>query len=90
MIKMPTTSGFEEMVSNISAFKIGVSGEIDNSSMISNPFLLALKNTIGEDQFNTLFGPGNDLQGFSPTGQFEVNSVTVDESSINYLSLIHI
>ena len=85
MIKMPTTSGSEEMVSNISAFKIGISGEMENSSMISNPFLLALKNTLGDDQFNALFGPGNDLQGFIPTGQLEVNGVTVDESSINYL-----
>lgn len=85
MIKLPTTSGTEEMVSNISAFKIGVSGEIENASMISNPFLLALKNTLGEDQFNALFGPGNDLQGFIPTGQLEVNGVTVDQSSINYL-----
>jgi hypothetical protein len=73
------------MVSNISAFKIGISGEMENSSMISNPFLLALKNTLGDDQFNALFGPGNDLQGFIPTGQLEVNGVTVDESSINYL-----
>ena len=85
MIKMPTTSGFEEMLSNISVFKIGISGEIENSSMISNPFLLALKNTLGDDQFNALFGPGNDLQGFIPTGQLEVNGVSVDESSINYL-----
>ena len=85
MIKMPTTSGFEEMVSNISAFKIGISGEMENSSMISNPFLLALKNTLGDDQFNALFGPGNDLQGFIPTGQLEINDVSVDESSINYL-----
>lgn len=85
MIKLPTTSGTEEMVSNISAFKIGVSGEIENASMISNPFLLALKNTLGEDQFNALFGPGNDLQGFIPTGQIEVNGVNVDQSSINYL-----
>ena len=85
MIKLPTTSGTEEMVSNISAFKIGVSGEIENSSMISNPFLLALKNTLGEDQFNALFGLGNDLQGFIPTGQLEVNGITVDQSSINYL-----
>lgn len=85
MIKMPTTSGFEEMLSNISVFKIGISGEIENSSMISNPFLLALKNTLGDDEFNALFGPGNDLQGFIPTGQLEVNGVSVDESSINYL-----
>ena len=85
MIKLPTTSGTEEMVSNISAFKIGVSGEIENASMTSNPFLLALKNTLGEDQFNALFGPGNDLQGFIPTGQLEVNGITVDQTSINYL-----
>jgi hypothetical protein len=85
MIRMPTTSGFEEMTSTISAFKIGVSGEINNSSMISNPFLTALKNTIGDDQYNALFGSGNELQGFVPTGQMEINGVSVDESSINYI-----
>lgn len=83
MIKMPTTSGFEEMTSSISAFKIGVSGETNNSSMISNPFLTLLKNTIGDDQYNALFGPGNDLQGYIPTGQMEINGVSVDQASIN-------
>jgi len=85
MIKMPTTTGFEEMNSSISAFKIGVSGEINNSSMISNPFLNVLKNTLGNDQYNALFGSGNELQGFIPTGQMEINGVSVDESSINYI-----
>lgn len=85
MIKMPTTSGYEEMTSSISAFKIGVSGEINNSSMISNPFLVTLKNTLGDDQYNALFGSGNELQDFIPTGQMEINGVSVDESSINYV-----
>lgn len=85
MIKMPTTSGFEEMTSSISSFKIGVSGEINNSSMISNPFLTALKNTLGDDQYNALFGSGNELQGFIPTGQMEINGVSVDVSSVNYI-----
>ena len=47
--------------------------------------LMALKQALGEDQFNAYFGTGNDLQGFNPTGQVEVNGVTVDESSINYI-----
>ena len=85
MIKMPTTSGFEEMTSSISAFKIGISGEREDTEMISNSLLLALKSSIGDDQFNSLFGPGNDLQGFLPSGQLEINGVVVDESSINYL-----
>ena len=85
MIKMPTTSGFEEMTSSISAFKIGISGEREDTEMISNALLLALKSSIGDDQFNSLFGPGNDLQGFLPSGQLEINGVVVDESSINYL-----
>ena len=85
MIKMPTTSGFEEMTSSISAFKIGISGEREDTEMISNTLLLALKSSIGDDQFNSLFGPGNDLQGFLPSGQLEINGVVVDESSINYL-----
>ena len=32
-----------------------------------------------------IFGSGNDLQGFNTTGLVEVNGVTVDESSLNYL-----
>jgi len=85
MNTMPTTSGTEEMTSTIAAFKIGESGNVEMQDMTSNPLLMALRQALGDDQFNAYFGSGNDLQGFNPTGQVEVNGVTVDESSLNYL-----
>ena len=85
MNTMPTTSGTEEMTSTIAAFKIGESGNIEMQEMTSSPLLMALRQALGDDQFNAYFGSGNDLQGFNPTGQVEVNGVTVDQSSLNYL-----
>ena len=86
MKTIPTTSGPEQMLSSIYAFMINQSGEANsnnNSSM--NTLLIALEQALGQDQFNALFGSGNDLQDFLPTGQIEINGVSVDESSLNYL-----
>tara|TARA_Y100000748_G_scaffold63349_1_gene51071 strand:- start:1460 stop:2632 length:1173 start_codon:yes stop_codon:yes gene_type:complete len=85
MITMPTTSGSEEMVSTIASFKIGEPGNIESNEMMSNPLLMALQQLLGDDQYNTLFGSGSELQGFNPTGQVDVNGITVDESTINNL-----
>ena len=46
---------------------------------------MALQQALGDDQFNALFGPGNELQGYNPTGQLEINGINVDESSVSYL-----
>ena len=85
MMTMPTTSGSEEMPSSIAAFKIGVAGHVETPDMISNPLLMALQQALGDDQFNALFGSGNELQGYNPTGQLEINGINVDESVVNYL-----
>ena len=85
MMTMPTTSGSEEMPSSIAAFKIGVAGNLETPDMISNPLLMALQQALGDDQFNALFGSGNELQGYNPTGQLEINGINVDESVVNYL-----
>ena len=82
---MPTTAGEQELLSSIFSFKIGVSGQMSDINPVNNSLLLALKQAIGDDQFNALFGQGNELQGFVPSGQLEINGVTVDESSVNYL-----
>ena len=50
-----------------------------------NPLLITVEEALGVDQFNALVGDGNELQGFLPSGQYEVNGVTVDESSVGYL-----
>ena len=86
MMTTPTTSGTEEMMSSIFAFMINQSdgGNANNSSAM-NTLLIALEQVLGQDQFNALFGSGNELQGFIPTGQIEINGVGVDESSLNYL-----
>ena len=86
MKTIPTTSGTEPMVSSIYAFKISQSGDENSSSNSSmNALLIALEQALGQDQFNALFGSNNDLQDFIPTGQIEINGVSVDESSLNYL-----
>ena len=85
MMTLPTTSGAEEMISSISAFKIGISGTIESTGAISSPILMALQQALGDDQFNALFGTGNELQGYNPTGQLEINGINVDESSVSYL-----
>ena len=85
MMTLPTTAGTEEMASSIFAFKIGVAGDIEVPGEISDPLLLALEQTLGEDQFNAFFGSGNELEGFLSTGQVEVNGITIDASSLSYL-----
>ncbi len=82
---MPTTAGEQELLSSIFSFKIGVSGQMSDSNPVNNALLIALKQAIGEVQFNSLFGQGNELQGFVPNGQLEINDVNVDESSVSYL-----
>jgi len=84
-VEIPTTSGPEDMLSSANAFKIGTSGTIETTNAIINPLLITLEEALGVDQFNALFGDGNELQGFLPSGQYEVNGVTVDESSVGYL-----
>ena len=85
MISLPTTIGQEEMASTINAFKIGSAGTVENTDMFTNPFLMVLQEVLGDDQFNAFFGSGNVLQGYNPTGQFEMNGITVDEASVGYI-----
>ena len=73
------------MISSIYSFKIGVSGQVEITGSATNTLLMALQQALGDDQFNALFGQGNELQGFVPTGQLEINGVNVDEAGVNYL-----
>ena len=85
MMAMPTTVGSEEMASSISAFKIGEVGNVETPGLITNSLLIALQRALGDDQYSAYFESGNELQGYNPTGQVEINGVNVDESSVSYL-----
>ena len=83
-ISLPTTSGTEDMISPIYAFKIGQAGNIETTDAITDPLLMMLQQAI-PDQFNNYFGPGMSLEGYTPSGQIEINGVTVDQSVVNNL-----
>jgi hypothetical protein len=83
-ISLPTTSGNEDMISPIFAFKIGQAGTIETSNIVSNPLLMMLQQTL-PDQFNNYFGSGRELEGFLPSGQIEINGITVGPSVVNNL-----
>ena len=85
MMTLPTTAGIEEMASSISAFKIGEVGNMETPGLITNSLLIALQRALGDDQYSAYFESGNELQGYNPTGQVEINGVNVDESSVSYL-----
>ena len=82
---LPTTAGDDDLLSPIFAFKIGEAGGIETTGSITDPFLIMLQQALCDDQFNSLFGSGNSLEGFSPNGQMEINGTTVDQASVNYL-----
>ena len=83
-ISLPTTAGNEDMLSPIFAFKIGQAGTIETSNIVSNPLLMMIQQTL-PDQFNNYFGPGRELEGYLPSGQIEINGVTVGPSIVNTL-----
>ena len=81
---LPTTAGNEDMFSPIFAFKIGQTGNIETFNIITDPLLMMIQQTL-PDQFNNYFGPGRELEGYLPSGQIEVNGVSVSPSVVNNL-----
>ena len=83
-VSLPTTAGNEDMISPIYAFKIGQAGTIETTNIVSNPLLMMIQQTLPE-QFENYFGPGRELEGYLPSGQIEINGVTVGPSIVNSL-----
>ena len=79
---IPTTDGMEDETSEIFAFKIS---DPSKSSQIGikNPTLQQLKESLGADKFNSLFGDNAPLQQYRPTGEYLINGSSVDQSTIN-------
>ena len=78
---VPTTNGLEDQVSPIYAFKIS-NPSLASDSSSNNMMDEKLRQAMGDDQFNALFGPDSPLDGFSPTGKILLNNKTIDEATI--------
>ena len=83
-VSRPTTSGNEDIISEIYLFKIAVLGrgtESFGETQELGPLLQSLKQALGDGQFTALFGSNGDLEGYNPTGRFTLNGETIDETS---------
>ncbi len=78
---VPTTNGLEDQVSPIYAFKISNPSLASNSSS-NNMMDEKLRQAMGDDQFNALFGRDSPSDGVSPTGKILLNNKTIDEATI--------
>ena len=81
---IPTTSGREEEVSDIYAFKIANPSESAMPSQESMA-IQQLREALGEDQFNALFAGDGPLAGFMPTGDALLNNKSIDETTLQYI-----
>lgn len=80
-----TTAGTEEIISSIYAFKISDVGVPSGLPTVTQPIIQALKNSLGDDQFDALFGPDGSFQGYLPNGVYSLNGATIDETSAAYI-----
>ncbi len=81
---VPTTSGLQEEMSNIYAFKIANPSESAAPSLESMA-IQQLRQALGDDQFNALFGGDGALAGFMPTGNALLNNKNIDGTSLQHI-----
>ncbi len=79
-----TTEGLEELLSPIHAFKIS-NMEGPSTPSTTHPVLQMLQQALGDEQFDQLLSAGMELEGYLPNGEFVINGVPVDESSIAFI-----
>ena len=79
---VPTTDGMEDETSEIYAFKISDPSKSSKIG-IKNPILQQLKESLGSDKFNSLFGKNGSLEEYNPTGEYLIDGSTVNQSTAN-------
>ncbi len=86
---LPTTSGTEQLLSDIVAFKVkdfsssGSSGTSDMGDM--SPTGMLLRTLIGDDLADRMFGDGGEVAGMFTNGNITLNGESVDISVIQSL-----
>ncbi len=82
---MQTTEGQEEILSPIWIFQITESNRGTEPIEDYDLILIALRNAIGDDQFDALFGVNGELNGYSPNGYYTNDGLTIDEAGVSYI-----
>ena len=83
-----TTSGTEEILSDIMAFKVKdfTSTDDENSGgEDTSPELMLLRTIIGDDLANRMFGMGGQVSGMTPNGNITLNGENIDMSVVQSL-----
>ena len=83
-----TTSGTEEILSDIMAFKVKDFTSTDNENSggeDTSPELMLLRTIIGDDLANRMFGMGGQVSGMTPNGNITLNGETIDMSMVQSL-----
>ena len=81
MVKIPTTDGEQNEVSEIYAFKV-TDPSLSTKINSMDPLLLQIKEAIGENKYSELFNEGGSLEGYSPSGVYLIDGSKVDISEI--------
>tara|TARA_B110000438_G_scaffold213857_1_gene206106 strand:+ start:106 stop:558 length:453 start_codon:yes stop_codon:yes gene_type:complete len=84
--QISTTSGGDEIISPIYAFRIREIGS-GSATTSYHPIVQILQQVLSDDQFNSLFGSSAQLDGFTPTGNFTING-SLDDLS-NTISILN-
>ena len=80
--KLPTTEGIEAFTSPIFAFKVVNFENTSSQFQPLHPVLQQLKDVLGEQQFQSYFGPDSELIEFEPNGTYQIDGIEVSVDEI--------
>ena len=82
--EVPTTSGMEEGASAIYAFKVANPSQSTkpNTGSVAHQ---QLRQALGDDQYNTLFGADGPLVGHNTSGNIYLNNSNINEKTLNQI-----
>ena len=79
--KVPTTNGMEDQPSTIYAFKLSNPSELATSK-IESTVIQKLRRALGNERYNSIFGPDGALESFGQIGNASLNDSDIDESTL--------
>ena len=81
--EIPTTIGEEIYISPISIFKVaGFSSRPQSKQILTDPVLIALRDLLGEENYNTYFGLEGELANYSLNNNYQANDKKVTSKDI--------